>query len=96
MQVTLDDCIDEGVSIFATFRVSAESHTVGHLLENRIASYSHTGIYYVAYTLRHPLDPYILLKIRAIDYVTAVNAIMSACDGIIQDLQTVKNEMGVY
>lgn len=96
MQVTLESCVNEGGScVFATFKITTESHTLGHLLENRLTSYTAPEILYVAYTLRHPLDDHILLKIRTYDYASALNAVMCACDSIIQDLLALKNEIAV-
>lgn len=93
--VSVTSSVQEPDSVFTVFKIEHESHTVGNLLQVRINSMAEMypqRIMYIAYTRRHPMDTYISVKLRTLTYRDAIEIMMSACAGILEDITSLLHQ----
>ncbi|KAA8895196.1 DNA-directed RNA polymerase, partial [Sphaerosporella brunnea] len=75
----------------AIFTFNREDHTLGNLLRATLLQNEH--VIFSAYKVPHPLFPKFELRIQTDDETTPKEALLSACSGLIADLQILSQKL---
>lgn len=75
----------------AIFTFNKEDHTLGNLLRATLAQNEH--VIFSAYKVPHPLFPKFELRVQTDDETTPKEVLLSACQGLIADLQILSQKL---
>lgn len=74
----------------ATITLNKEDHTLANMLRSQLLLSSY--VLFAGYKVPHPLEPAVVLKIQTDGTQTPIQAVKSACDGLILQLGQMKEQ----
>ncbi|KAK3621214.1 DNA-directed RNA polymerase II core subunit [Elasticomyces elasticus] len=87
-KVTLE--VETRVPNAALFTFNKEDHTLGNLLRDKLTRSDH--VLFAAYQVPHPLFAVFKLRVQTDGEVTPKQAVVGACQELVQELQTLDQE----